>query len=98
MTVDLSRYMYASASFALSGPGANFAYYSVEEYYHDSDVLVLTPGRYVLTADAYGDEGSAEVSFSFRVRCGIADLAEPLGILDLADIVAFVEAFLAGCL
>lgn len=30
--------------------------------------------------------------------CTVADLAEPFGILDLADIVAFVEGFTGGCM
>jgi hypothetical protein len=60
----------------------------------------LSPGTYTLSVVASANEGLAWIEFSFFVEnqlCGPADLAEPIGVLDLADIVAFVEAFVAGC-
>ncbi|USN99849.1 MAG: hypothetical protein H6810_04080 [Phycisphaeraceae bacterium] len=72
---------------------------------HVDQTVLLLPGRYEqeLTADASlatlnGTPGPASASFSGVLTvlgspCNAADIAEPFGVLDLADIQAFVSAF-----
>jgi hypothetical protein len=42
------------------------------------------------------DSGSLDTVAISPKRCGAADIAEPFGLLDLADTLAFVEAFVSG--
>jgi hypothetical protein len=67
--------------------------------------FLLAPGVDRLQAGAHGHCvqdlcGGAGFTASFRIvtsPCSTADLAEPDNVLDLADVVAFAEAFMAGC-
>jgi hypothetical protein len=63
-----------------------------------------TPGEYTITiagssvpvgTQGYGLAVVGGAVWSTAAACGAADLAEPLGVLDLADINAFVQGFLA---
>ncbi len=49
----------------------------------------MTGGAFELTGGFWAGVGAT--------GCNVADLTEPFGVLDLADITAFVSAFLAGC-
>ena len=73
---------------------------------------ILQPGEYTYTvfsatsSDADGDpsttsqgicSGGTRLEFAAAPSCNPADLSEPFGTLDLADINAFVASFIAGC-
>jgi hypothetical protein len=67
---------------------------------HIEESFLLSPGRYRIVERTGADMGTASIDSALLLTSGefcLVDLAEPYGVLDLADIVAFVEAFMAGC-
>jgi hypothetical protein len=95
----------AAAALGAFAPLGSAQDYRMESWTIDSGSATLTSGDWTLRSTIGQHDAGTVVSGDFRLEggfwpgatpdpgCNTADLADPFGVLDLADIVAFITAF-----